>query len=399
MILKGRRNPIDAKLDFGAVGNGVADDTARLQAAINAAIAGGYELDLGAGTFKTTAELWWNDPNPRIFGRGMADTIIAPSATSYHALRVGTGTQVNEGGYLRDFGVRGPIVTPSKTSKAGVCCDAVLFCSLSRIAVDQHDIGFDFINNCYGSTGYNLRSGYGTCNVALNLRNGFQSGSDLSFYNSWLSGEVAGVHISGDGGGFHFYGGQISAGQQSSSAMVGAAVVGKDYESGTTGRSSVTFDGIDFEGYHKCAAIRTFSEVTVRVNGCAFLGTATTTERATGIVEITNALNSRFFWVGNAWTGDFSAPTLIVQLTGSTGVLFTESMWVTTPPMTINGSGTTAYALLNQAQADYGSVTAWVDGGGYITWQEAGMLLRRNWGAGYAIQHSTDWGANWTNGA
>ena len=48
--------PLSAR-DFGAVGDGAADDGPALQAAMNAAAASGKALEIGEGTFRTTMPL------------------------------------------------------------------------------------------------------------------------------------------------------------------------------------------------------------------------------------------------------------------------------------------------------------------------------------------------------
>lgn len=71
---------IDAKdPTYGAVGNGVADDTAALQAAINAAISLGRRLFIPGGTYKITAPLVINAANLEIFGIAYQATNLVAS--------------------------------------------------------------------------------------------------------------------------------------------------------------------------------------------------------------------------------------------------------------------------------------------------------------------------------
>lgn len=66
-------------LDYGAVGDGSADDTAALQAAINGAIADKKPLYIPAGTYKTTATLTILNPYGQgfdLYGAGNGTTVI-----------------------------------------------------------------------------------------------------------------------------------------------------------------------------------------------------------------------------------------------------------------------------------------------------------------------------------
>jgi hypothetical protein len=71
-------------LDFGAVGDGVADDTAAIQAAIDAVIAsGGNTLYIPAGTYKTTDTLRISDASKlNILGAGKYLSIITRANTT-----------------------------------------------------------------------------------------------------------------------------------------------------------------------------------------------------------------------------------------------------------------------------------------------------------------------------
>jgi hypothetical protein len=70
-------------LDFGAVGDGVANDTAAIQAAITAVgAAGGGEVKFPAGAFLITAPLLVSNPRVRITGTGRRSTRIMQATAS-----------------------------------------------------------------------------------------------------------------------------------------------------------------------------------------------------------------------------------------------------------------------------------------------------------------------------
>lgn len=117
--------PINAVLDFGAVGDGVADDTAELQAAIDATPSGGV-LYVPAGTYKLTAALAIADAitivgdgcvgvhgtitadgidvmNLPLVSPYLSGTVLVQTAAAANAIRI---TTVGRSVHLRDFGIR-----------------------------------------------------------------------------------------------------------------------------------------------------------------------------------------------------------------------------------------------------------------------------------------------------
>lgn len=386
--------------DFGAVGNNVADDTTAINNAFAAAITLGTSCYLPKGTYKTSAVVRWNNAFPRISGDGMTQTILAPTGVSYHGLHVGTGSGVGDGAYVMDLAVIGPSANPTATYKAAFCLDAVLFCGLERLYAANHDIGFDFKNICYGSYGLGLRAPNGSCNVGLNLRSGTQSGSDLPFYNYWGAGGVAGVHISPSSGGFHFFGGQLGSGYGTSQALsVAPAVLGKDYEAGTTGYTNATFDGIDFEGWARTYALRLYEECDVFCSNCSFLGTTTGADMAAGILQMDAWKNSKVRFENCGISGSFSAATLRSYAAPYYDeASFNETPWRTRQPLTINGvAAQTIHSLEASAQGNLGGCSPWRQNWGgtvYTTWKAGGMLFRVD-DASSVFEKSANYGSSW----
>jgi hypothetical protein len=80
-------------LDYGAVGNGTTNDTAAIQAAIDAAIAnGGGTVYLPAGTYKTTASINITDDVIRLVGAQQYASIILSDHTG-NAINIATNNQ------------------------------------------------------------------------------------------------------------------------------------------------------------------------------------------------------------------------------------------------------------------------------------------------------------------
>lgn len=73
-------------LDFNAVGDGVADDTAAIQAAINSLTNGG-SVYLPTGTYKITASLSIDAPNITFYGDGFEATTIKATASTFWMLQ------------------------------------------------------------------------------------------------------------------------------------------------------------------------------------------------------------------------------------------------------------------------------------------------------------------------
>lgn len=154
--------------DFGALGDGVADDTVRIQAAINAARTAGLPLKVHAGTFRTSAPLdisgiivhgsskgYRNANGTVIVGAGnhdifqQATATAATTRTELHNLRI-------KGGLI---GVKLRYVLHSEFSNIHVtdCVDGIqfgnsadsggLFCTFENIEVDVTGTALDVNGN------------------------------------------------------------------------------------------------------------------------------------------------------------------------------------------------------------------------------------------------------------
>lgn len=89
--------------EYGAVGDGVTDDTAAIQDAIDAATLGGGEVFLPAGTYAVNTTLTYSD-DTMIRGQGHTTSIIAFSGSGYTFYN-GTPATVVEGVRFESFGI------------------------------------------------------------------------------------------------------------------------------------------------------------------------------------------------------------------------------------------------------------------------------------------------------
>ena len=120
--------------DFGAVGDGVTDDTAAIQAAINAAV--GKPIFVPAGTYKITTTLIYNTSGMglveglKLIGEGKRKTVFNNN-TGGVAVQVTAGTSASDFQYcvdLSEFSIANPLGTGTK----GVLLDS---CFKSRVNV------------------------------------------------------------------------------------------------------------------------------------------------------------------------------------------------------------------------------------------------------------------------
>ena len=313
-------------VDAGAVGDGKADDSSALQNAINESISLGKPLYLPPGVYRTTKGLVAASSNFSMFGAGTRRSILAPDASSYDCLTIGPlegGSGVDPSGYARDFGIEGGNAnvftagTKPDTGKAAFKLSRMRLFSVENVAVlsdSSFDIGFDLVNNSHGCTFYNCRTGLNACRVGVNIRSGLSSGtgSDVTFFNPWLCGEVAAVHIGNEGGGYHFYGGQFTSSRfweiVAADDKRGSLILGKDYLTEATGRAATcTFDGVNFEGQQGCWAIRAFAEISCSFRDCNIRAYPEASPLTIGVFKSSAFQNGQATWVNTRVSGEFSA--------------------------------------------------------------------------------------------
>lgn len=101
--------------DFGAVGDGIADDTAAIQAAVTHAQQSGLSVYIPSGTYKVTSTIA-SSGAPSIVGDG-TKSVVFVSSNSITAFEFAVNTTSVDGWGLYDFSVIGPI-TSNATSIA-----------------------------------------------------------------------------------------------------------------------------------------------------------------------------------------------------------------------------------------------------------------------------------------
>lgn len=319
----------DASTFAGVDPTGATDSFTGLQNAINAAATASVELYLPAGTYKTSANLHANASQFRMRGAGPAVTSITASATGYNVLTIGTGTDGNQGpnGYVQGIHLIGATVPSSPTGISCLQLNAMLHYRVVDMQADTCDIGFDMINNNFATQFENIRGGFGgTLNVGLYLRNGAQSGSDISIYNAWINGKIAGVNIGDSGGGYHFYGGQITAGQGTGSPndLAASVILCKDYLTSAHGSCDAEFFGTSFEGTDFAWIFRAFDQVNLATYSISINPTSGSTP-AIGVFKVDTAPgNGRLSMHDTALSGNFSNSVLLTGI-NSTGVFLTET--------------------------------------------------------------------------
>ncbi|MDL9978735.1 glycosyl hydrolase family 28-related protein [Microbacterium sp. ASV49] len=195
--------------DFGAKGNGTADDTTAIQSAINAAqAAGGGTVYLPSGTYKTTATLIVTGAKMTVEGEG-ASSIIAGAFAVGDIVRVArpsASAPLVANGLFTDFAI---ISTIKKTAGAALAMDGVQdmrICNVHAVSRVYSDP-----NNLWDSFSFHDFTIVVVENCKIQSQNkgiicwGNQVGADI-----WITGGTLcsftpiGVHVGGGVGGVYF---------------------------------------------------------------------------------------------------------------------------------------------------------------------------------------------------
>ncbi|MNW28298.1 hypothetical protein D3C74_51200 [compost metagenome] len=281
----------------------------------------GVELFLPKGTFNTSRPIVVNRKVFMIQGAS-AGTVIRTVTNDINGIVIGPGVEgngVNISGYIRDITIQGPENAPN-TNSIGFMLDGLRHHEVENIQVRGFTVGFDLVNNCFGSYFKHICASYNYNRVGMILRgqedNGsWGSGSDIPIINAWLAGVDGGLWVHKNGGGYHFYGGQITGGTGQTSDLdgYGAVTLGKNYYDPTSANGAVgnvSFDGIDFEGANHIWNIRGYGRANISVRGCSFLST-NAAHKTLGVLKVDNAENGTFKFEDCTVDGGFTKADLI----------------------------------------------------------------------------------------
>jgi hypothetical protein len=202
--------------DFGAIGNGTADDTAAIQAAINLACTNGGMVYLPAGTYKISAALVFSmnsnviDPikRPSMRGDGMAATSIIQTG-NFRGIEV-IGYDPQPAGYCEfdSFSLYGPALDVQ-----GMVFKDIAFVTVNNVYLAGWAVGLYGINVLSSSfTDMEIRFNYGGFYFESNAAFGFVSEPNAIYMagctvgnNTAFGGKVIGA------GTFNYIGGSIES--------------------------------------------------------------------------------------------------------------------------------------------------------------------------------------------
>lgn len=103
--------------DFGAVGDGVADDTAAIQAAIDSAPSTGLVIWFPAGTYKTTAKLYTNyGINVKLYGGDIYNSVFIEAHHSDHIFQYNWTVHLDGLNFLRADAYAAAAIADAKSS-------------------------------------------------------------------------------------------------------------------------------------------------------------------------------------------------------------------------------------------------------------------------------------------
>lgn len=130
--------------EYGALGNGIADDLVSIQATIAAAVAaGGGRIHFPKGVYYVSGTLSIDCSNIMLTGDGAAASVIVSTFASGALVSFGNGTTIRYRNYIRDLGFN---TIPARTGGAFVKFNYVLQGGLWNFWMNAPYIGVELIN-------------------------------------------------------------------------------------------------------------------------------------------------------------------------------------------------------------------------------------------------------------
>ena len=180
---------------FGAVGDGVTDDTAALQAAIDAAILAKKDLFIQSGTYKITATLNVTSTSIKIYGAGRYGTVIDSFATG-SAIKCSAWGGVISSLQISVNTSSGNGIEAGNNSRN--CAIDNVYLEATAVGATQTGAGI-YLNSESGFSGgleirtsYALVFKYGIKMVGQDIVTG-DTWTTVSIYNFWAAGNSAGI--------------------------------------------------------------------------------------------------------------------------------------------------------------------------------------------------------------
>ena len=130
--------------DFGATGDGTTNDTAAIQAAINAAgTAGGGQVFFPAGTYRLNSGISWTYSNVHLVGSGQGVTIILANFATGNVISVGSSGTNPGSCSIRRMSFRSNV---ARSSGAGILFTQTYNCSIEDVTFDNDSPSYYYID-------------------------------------------------------------------------------------------------------------------------------------------------------------------------------------------------------------------------------------------------------------